>query len=137
MKKNNKFIILGLALFFMAMPVHAFCMMGELKVEDKIINVVHTVVLVIQMVVPILLVIFGLLDLAKGVMAQKEDEIKKGQQTFIKRIVAAVIVFFAIAITRMIIGLVADDEGILDCFNQVVNGSGAAPTPATDPSTGV
>ena len=131
MKKNSKFIILGLVLFFMAMPVHAACTIGQLTIEDKIINVLHTIVLAIQVVVPILLVIFGLLDLAKGVMAQKEDEIKKGQQTFIKRIIAAVIVFFAVTITSMVINLVADDGSILDCFKQVVNGPAAA-TPDPD-----
>ena len=40
-------------------------------------NIVHIIITVIWIVVPILLVVFGLLDLAKAVMAQKEDEIKK------------------------------------------------------------
>lgn len=64
-----------------------------------------------------------MMDLAKAVMAQKEDEIKKGQQTFIKRIIAAVIVFFVITIVQMIISFISNDnDDITSCFNCFVNG---------------
>ena len=54
-------------------------------------------------------------------MAQKEDEIKKGQQTFIKRIVAAAIVFFIVTIVQLVMGLVAGDEGIWTCVDAIIN----------------
>ena len=58
--------------------------------------IVSTIVTIIQIVVPILLIVFGMLDLAKAVIASKEDEIKKAQMTFVKRLIAAVIAFFII-----------------------------------------
>ncbi len=80
-------------------------------------------ILVIKIVVPILLVIFGMLDLGKAVMAQKEDEIKKGQQTLVKRVIAAVIVFFVISIVQLIIGFVSNkDSKIMSCFNCFISG---------------
>ena len=91
--------------------------------------VVSMIVLIIKIVVPILLIIFGMLDLAKAVMAQKEDEIKKGQQTFIKRLIAAVIVFFVITIVQMVISFVSnDDDSIGSCFKCFVNGDANACT---------
>lgn len=84
---------------------------------------VSTAILIIKIVVPILLIIFGMLDLGKAVVASKEDEIKKGQQTFVKRVVAAVIVFFVIQIVQLIVSFVSNrDQDISNCFNCFVNG---------------
>ena len=89
--------------------------------------IVHLAVLIIKIAVPILLIIFGMLDLGKAVVASKEDEIKKGQQTFVKRLVAAVIVFFVIQIVQLVITFVAsgnseDEKSITHCFACFVNG---------------
>lgn len=85
---------------------------------------ISTAILIIKIVVPILLIIFGMLDLGKAVVASKEDEIKKGQQTFIKRVIAAVIVFFVIQIVQLIVGFVSSgDPNISQCFNCFVNGT--------------
>ena len=54
----------------------------------------------------------------------KEDEIKKGQQTFVKRLIAAVIVFLVVFIVELAIGLVApkgDNDNIWGCFDCLVN----------------
>lgn len=86
-------------------------------------NIVHLIITIIWIVVPILLVVFGLLDLAKAVMAQKEDEIKKGQQTLLKRAIAAIIVFFVIPLVQLLINFVSgEDDTIMSCFNCFVNG---------------
>lgn len=85
---------------------------------------VSTAITIIKIVVPILLIIFGMLDLGKAVVASKEDEIKKGQQTFIKRAIAAVIVFFVIQIVQLIVSFVSSkDPNITQCFNCFVNGN--------------
>lgn len=87
--------------------------------------VVSTVVMIVKIVVPILLIIFGMLDLAKAVIASKEDEIKKAQMTFVKRLIAAVIVFFVVSLVQMVIRFVAgnDEDSVMGCFNCFVNGS--------------
>lgn len=93
--------------------------MTDLHISGQIIHLIHIIYLLIQIGVPLLLVIFGMLDLGKSVMAQKEDEIKKGQQMFIKRLIAAVIVFLVLFVVKLVIGLVSTDKnvtGCLDCF---------------------
>ena len=84
--------------------------------------VVHTIILLIKIAVPILLIIFGMLDLGRAVVAQKEDEIKKGQQTFLKRAIAAVIVFFVIQIVQILVRFVSNSEtSVTNCFNCFIN----------------
>ena len=84
--------------------------------------VVHTIITIIKIVVPVILIIFGMLDLAKSVTASKEDEIKKGQQTFIKRLIAALIVFFVIQVVQIVVNFASgEDENIVNCFNCFVN----------------
>ena len=84
---------------------------------------VSTIITIIKIVVPIILIIFGMLDLAKSVTASKEDEIKKGQQTFIKRLIAAIIVFFVIQVVQIVVNFASgEDQNIINCFNCFVNG---------------
>lgn len=85
--------------------------------------VVSTVVMIIKIVVPILLIIFGMLDLAKAVIASKEDEIKKAQMIFVKRLIAGALVFFVFVIVKMLVSFVADDDGIMNCANCFLNGA--------------
>ena len=85
--------------------------------------IVSAIVLLIKIAVPVLLIIFGMLDLGKAVVAAKEDEIKKGQQTFIKRLITAVIIFFVIQLVQIIVRFVSsNDENIVGCFNCFING---------------
>ena len=86
--------------------------------------IISTIVTLIKIAVPILLIIFGMLDLGKAVVAAKEDEIKKGQQTFIKRAIAAIIVFFVIQIVQIIVRFVSgNDQNVAGCFNCFINGT--------------
>src|SRR5574344_662106 len=94
-------------------------------IPSKIAYIIALGVRIIQIGVPILLIIWGMLDLGKAVMAQKEDEIKKGQQTFIKRLIAAAIVFFVVVIVKLVVGMVGGtdvDTGSGSCFDYFVNG---------------
>ena len=79
-------------------------------IPPSIPKIIHIIYLVIQIAVPVVLVIFGSLDLFKGLYSQKDDEIKKGQQTFVKRLIAAAIVFFVFMIVKLFVGAVADSD---------------------------
>jgi len=61
----------------------------------------------------------GSIDFFKGITANKEDEIKKGQQTFIKRLIVGVMIFFIVAFAKLIISAVADSStsNIVDCID--------------------
>ena len=95
---------------------------GAQPIPGKLAYVISLIITLIQFGVPLLLIIFGMLDLGKAVVASKEDEIKKGQQMFIKRLIAAVIVFFVVAVVELVVGLAADDDGgITTCIDAIVN----------------
>lgn len=92
-----------------------------IDIPGKVANMIYLAVMIIQIGVPIILIVWGMMDLGKAVMAQKEDEIKKGQQTFIKRLVAAAIVFFVVVIVKLLVGLVANDgANIQTCIDNIL-----------------
>lgn len=95
---------------------------GQMQVPVDIAHIIGLAIQIIKIAVPILLIIWGMLDLGKAVMAQKEDEIKKGQQTFIKRLIAAAIVFFVIVIAEFLVDLLAgsDSDKITGCIDKIV-----------------
>ena len=98
---------------------------GVIKTMDSIIPyLTSTIVDLIKIGVPILLIIFGMLDLGKAVLAQKEDEIKKSQQMFVKRLLSAALVFFVVVIVELVFNLVARDEkaGIWNCVDCFISG---------------
>ena len=77
---------------------------------DQIANVVSIIITVLKVAVPVMVVIFGMLDLGKAVVASKEDEIKKGQQMFIRRVISAVLVFFVVVVVQLVVNVAAGDD---------------------------
>ena len=81
----------------------------------------------IQIGIPILLILFGMIDLGKAVVASKEDEIKNAQKMLIKRAIYAVAIFFVVLIVQLVFGLLSttDDSTIesgsttwVDCWDR-------------------
>ena len=97
---------------------------GNLITMDRIIpDMTSLVVTLIKIGIPVLLIIFGMLDLGKAVMAQKEDEIKKSQKMFFKCILSAALVFFVVVIVQLVFNLVAKNQtNVWDCVSCFVNG---------------
>ena len=79
----------------------------------------------IQIGIPIILIILGMLDLGKAVVASKEDEIKNAQKMLIKRAIYALAIFFVVLIVQVVFGLLGTAKGDyeeagnnwLDCWN--------------------
>lgn len=102
------------------------CGASNLVFTGTIPYMVSTIVLFIKIAVPVLLIIFGMLDLGKAVVASKEDEIKKSQQLFVKRAISAVIVFFVIQVIQIVVRFVSgNDASVINCFNCFINGTAA------------
>lgn len=94
---------------------------------DDIVSVqtlVSTIILIIQIAIPVLLIVFGMLDLGKAVVASKEDEIKKGQQLFIKRLISAALVFLVVFVVKILLNIIAptDKATIWNCACKFING---------------
>ena len=95
---------------------------NDLTFNKSIANVTHYMVLLFQIVGPVMLIILGGIDLIKAVTAGKDDDIKKAQSVFIKRLVTAIIMFLVITIVRILISILSTDN-IMDCFKCFVNGA--------------
>jgi len=70
------------------------------------------VIPLIQIGIPIILIVLGILDLGKAVVASKEDEIKSAQKLLVKRCIYAVAIFFVVFIVQLVFGLI-DNSGDL------------------------
>ena len=102
-------------------------------IPASIPKTVHIIYMIIQLFVPLALIIFGMIDMARAVMGQKEDEIKKGQQTLIKRIIAAVVVFFVFSVVKLVISFVSDSSDVTACLNCFIDNNCTASVPEEEP----
>ena len=91
------------------------------RIPAFIPSIVSKLYTLIQILVPVVLVILGTIDLLKGITAGKEDEIRKAQQTFFKRVIAAILVFFVLTAVKFTLSLVTKkSKNLLDCVNCVI-----------------
>ena len=95
---------------------------GELTFNRSIANITHYMVLLFQIFGPVMLIILGAIDLTKAVTAGKDDDIKKAQSVFVKRLTMAIIMFLVITIVRILLSLLSTDD-IKNCFDCFVNGA--------------
>ena len=77
---------------------------GELFGED-VVNFINQIMKWIRILVPILLIGLGILDFTKATFSKSEDDMKKSREKFIKRIVAAVLVFLVPIFVNLILEL--------------------------------
>lgn len=92
-------------------------------------GLVSLAVKAIQIVVPVLLIIWGMLDFAKAIIGQDEDKIKSAQKVFVKRLIAALVVFLIVTIVQLAIRLAAsvggdgnDAENAWRCAYSLISG---------------
>lgn len=60
---------------------------------DKLTKRIQDIINIIKIAVPILLIVFGMLDFGKGIFSMDENEMKKSQSKFMKRVIVAVAFF--------------------------------------------
>lgn len=84
---------------------------------------------IVQIGIPILLIVFGTIDLGKAVISSDEKEVKQAQSRLIKRCIYAVAIFFITTLVSLIMSLVstgaeggdgeADTAGWANCWNSI------------------
>ena len=83
---------------------------------------------IIQIGVPILLILYGMFDLSKAVIASKEDEIKNATKLLTKRAIYAVAVFLVVTLVTAVFGLLSstgnnkitnESKSGIQCWNKI------------------
>ncbi len=72
----------------------------------KVWKLVGQVLFIFKIVIPLLLLIFGMIDLGKAVVGSKDDDVKKAITHLAFRAVAAVIIFFIPTLVGFIFSIV-------------------------------
>lgn len=123
-------IFIGIAMFVFAITpditlAYAKVSCGGINNLPKRIPDLSTMAIrILQIAVPIIIIVGGSIDLTKAVASGKEDEMKKYRNLFIKKLVTGILVFFIIAIVKLVISLVADTnekDSMIDCVECFIN----------------
>ena len=96
------------------------CDLGNAQATSSLVSILYYVRIVlniIQIAVPIALILFGTIDMAKAVMAGDEKKMKEAQKPFVKRIISAVIVFLIPYIVTVVIGIVTSNTQYKGCWD--------------------
>jgi hypothetical protein len=99
---------------------------GACEGLEPVIRIVKNGILkYICILIPIALLLFGVFDLGKAVIASDEKEVKAAQSRLIKRVIYAIVVFLVPQLVSLIMGIVGigvDDgstENWATCWNSV------------------
>ena len=71
----------------------------------------------IQYVAPVLLILWGSIDLVKSIIQGKEEDIKKSQKILIKRIISAVLLFLLPLLVTTLLGVIGA-KNWQDCWKK-------------------
>ena len=78
---------------------------GGFEFDPILPGITSLAVTAIKIFVPLILIFFGMMDLAKAVMANDEKVMKEAQGKLIKRFIYAVAVFLVVALVQMVFGI--------------------------------
>lgn len=81
--------------------------------SNKILVVIKLLKMFLQLIqlgIPIILIVWGTIDLGRAVVSADETGIKKAQSMLIKRLIAGVLVFLVVLIVNFTMGIVGNDE---------------------------
>ena len=90
-------------------------------IPNQLFNFVATIIRLIKVTVPILLIIFGMIDFAKSVVAKNEDDVKKYRKQFLSRVISAVVVFAIVYIVQFSVNLVSSVEDTTNEDGQTIS----------------
>ncbi len=130
MKKN--YIYFGICFLlscFIMMDVYAAeetinCGADIVPIPVATAKIMHNAYILLKIGAPLILVVMGLADFARAVFGSSDDDIKKKEKRFIKRIISAVLVFLVLSIVEFIFTLLTN-AGFSDataCIDTILNG---------------
>lgn len=71
-------------------------------------QIIGWVLWIFKIVIPIIIIVFGMIDLGKAVVASKDDEIKKSIKSLAMRAIAGVVIFFIPTLVGAVFSIVGE-----------------------------
>ena len=102
--------------------------LDSLCTEDMktILGVIQSALNIVKFAIPILLIVFGIIDLSKAVISQDDKAAKEAQKRFISRLIYAVVIFLVPTIISLIFSLLKFSDGTT--YKQCWDGSAGTTT---------
>ncbi len=105
------------------------CFTGGPELPFGLYNIVHDIIMLMQVIVPILLIIWGMIDFAKGVVSNDEDKIAAGRKAFLQRLLAGILVLLVITGVKLVFNLTSNldsedtiEDSMWDCVGKFIEG---------------
>ena len=97
----------------------------------EVLQLVGTILTILKIAIPLIIIILGIIDLAKAITSSKPEEIKKSATGLLWRFIGAVFIFFLPAIVMAMFKLLGpwhtaeDETDYAVCYNCIVRPNGA------------
>lgn len=93
-------------------------------IPGEITNTIGMIYNILLIAIPVVVIIFGLIDFIKAVMSGKEDQIKSNTSVFLKRVITGFLAFFVLAIVKFGMQVIAKNvdgaNEALSCMNSIL-----------------
>ena len=105
MKKKSILILIILCLILI--PVNTSAAIEFCSKTAGIWKIIGKILFIVKIMIPILLIIFGVIDLSNAVISNKDGEITTSLKRFMIRVIAGIVVFFVPTIVSIAMNLVS------------------------------
>lgn len=95
-------LIIGINWVYAAEPAECEAIFGSPSDPNSLRSFINDILKYPKILVPVIVIALGIIDFAKAVIASKEDEMRKAQLTFIKRVFIGVAIFFVPTIVNIL-----------------------------------
>lgn len=100
---------------------------GACQGLEPLVRIIKKLLNYVAIIIPIGLMLFGIIDLGKAVIASDDKEVKAAQTRLIKRVIYAVVIFLIPSLVTLIMNIVAvgadqsetDTTSWASCWNSV------------------
>lgn len=100
--ESNKYSCINMCLNIFD-HIEGFESNGDCGFSDRFISFIYNIVKWLKYIIPVIVIVFGILDFIKAMSSEKDDEMKKAQGRFVKRLISAALIFLVPFIIEFIL----------------------------------
>lgn len=98
---------------------------GSVEFPEGLPQFTRNLINAIKVLIPVILILLGIFDFVRAVIANDEKNMKAAQSRFIRRIIAGLAVFFVVAIVQFIFSMIKTNDNLLGCVKCFVSSKSA------------